>query len=83
MPVVEGLVPLNPHHWTAHAAATAFTSDFELISDPQLKILDNCETTLAYLSTASSATEAVEPTQLFLKILKSHFYKHEKSILSS
>ena len=65
-PGVEGLVPVNPQHWASHAAATAFTSNMDLIENPPLRVLDNIETTLAYGSTASSVTEAVERAQEIL-----------------
>ena len=63
LPGAEALIPVNPGRWPAHAVATAFTSDVGLIENPQLQMIDNVETTLAYLSTASSLHETIDRTQ--------------------
>ena len=41
LPGTNGLVPLNPSKWPAHAAATAFTLDFPTIENPELKMLES------------------------------------------
>lgn len=63
LPGANGLVPLNPLILVDDAVATAFTDDYTLSGNPQLRIMENVESTLAYLSTASSVTECIERSQ--------------------